>query len=167
MLSLQALGGILGGVLVVRWANRWHPLSLLGAGAVISGVFLVAILNYPLIAPVGPWPAIILTAFTGLPFAVYGTAQAIAVQTHSADGLRGRVVSLTYGVQGIAQLIGIAVPGPAATWFGPLAINVETLAYLAAGALASEPAADYAAIRSHAGAGGGRPHQRPPPATSR
>ena len=136
MLSLQALGGIAGGFLVARWATRWHPLALLGAGAVISGVFLVAILNYPLIAPVGPWPGIILSAFAGLPFAVYGTAQAIAVQTHSTDGLRGRVVSFTYGLQGIAQLIGIAVAGPAATWLGPLAINAETLAYLAAGVLA-------------------------------
>lgn len=136
MLSLQALGGIAGGVLVVRWANRWHPLCLLGAGAVLSGVFLIVILNYPLIAPVGPWPAIVLTAFAGLPFAVYGTAQAIAVQTNSTDGLRGRVVSLTYGVQGIAQLIGIAVAGPAATWIGPLAINAEPAAYLAAGTLA-------------------------------
>jgi MFS family permease len=136
MLSGQAVGGILGGVLVVRIAHRWHSLTLLGAGAIVSGVLLVAIFNYPLVAPVGPWPAIILTAVAGLPFAVYGTAQTIAVQTHSGDGLRGRVVGLTFGVQGMAQLLGIAVAGPAASLVGPLIINVDAVVYLAAGAVA-------------------------------
>lgn len=136
MLSLQAVGGIAGGLLVMRWADRWHSLSLLGGGAIISGILLVIILNYPVVAPVGPWPAIILTAIAGLPLAVYGTAQPLAVQTHSADGLRGRIVGLTYGIQGIAQLIGIAVSAPATALVGLLAINVEPLAYLLAGALA-------------------------------
>lgn len=136
MLSGQAVGGILGGILVVRSAHRWHSLTLLGAGAIVSGVLLVAIFNYPLVSPVGPWPAIILTAVAGLPFAVYGTAQTVAVQTHSPDGLRGRAVSLTFGVQGIAQLVGIAVAGPAGSLVGPLIINVDAVAYLVAGALA-------------------------------
>ena len=136
MLSLQALGGILGGLLVLRWAHRRHNLSLLCAGAIASGVLLVVIINYPLVAPVGPWPAIFLTALAGLPFALYGTAQAIAVQEHSTDGLRGRVASLTFGVQGIAQLVGIGVAGPAASLLGPLVINADALAYLAAGTFA-------------------------------
>lgn len=111
-------------------------MSLLGGGAIVSGVFLIAILNYPLIVPVGPGPAILLTAVAGVPFAVYGTAQAIAVQTHSTDGLRGRIVGLTYGMQGIAQLVGIGIAGLAGVLVGPLAINVEAIAYLAAGVVA-------------------------------
>jgi len=134
MLSLQAVGGILGGIAVVR-AHRLPTLSMLWIGALTSGTLLVVILNYPLLAPVGPWPAILLTAVAGFPFAVYGTAQAIAVQTYSSDGIRGRIVSLTFGIQGIAQLAGTALAGPAAALLGPLAINVEALAYLAAGAL--------------------------------
>ncbi len=43
MLSLQALGGIAGGALVIRWSSRGETLSLLSAGAIVSGVFLVAI----------------------------------------------------------------------------------------------------------------------------
>lgn len=136
MLSLQAVGGIVGGLVVLRWAHRWHSLSLLSAGAIVSGVLLVVIINYPLVAPVGPWPAILLTALAGLPFAVYGTAQSITVQTHSTDGLRGRIASLTFGAQGIAQLAGIGAAGLAASLLGPLVINAEALAYLAAGALA-------------------------------
>lgn len=136
MLSLQALGGILGGLIVLRWAHRWTSLSFLCAGASVSGAFLVVILNYPLVAPVGPWPAILLTAIAGLPFAVYGRAQAVVVQEHSTDGMRGRVVSLTFGVQGLTQLAGIGVAGVAASLLGPLAINADALAYLAAGALA-------------------------------
>lgn len=135
MLSLQALGGILGGFAVVRYAHRLPTLSMLWIGAVTSGTLLVLILNYPLLAPVGPWPAILLTAVAGFPFAVYGTAQTIAVQTYSTDGLRGRIVSLTFGIQGIAQLAGTSLAGPTAALLGPLAINVEALAYLAAGAL--------------------------------
>lgn len=136
MLSLQALGGILGGLLVVRCAHRWDSVTFLWVGAVISGVILVVIFNYPLFVPVGPWPAIILTALGGVPFAIYGTAQAIAVQTHSPDGVRGRVVSLTFGVQGIAQLLGIGAAGVLGTLIGPLAINADAFGYLAAGAVA-------------------------------
>jgi hypothetical protein len=39
-------------------------------------------------------------------------------------------------MQGIAQLVGIAVAGPAASLVGPLIINVDAVAYLVAGALA-------------------------------
>lgn len=146
MLSLQAVGGILGGVLVLRWAHRWSSLTFLYTGALLSGALLVVIINYPLVAPVGPWPAILLTALAGLPFAVYGTAQSIAVQEHSTDGLRGRVVSLTFGAQGVAQLVGIGVAGPLAALLGPLAINAEALAYLAAGALALKVARQRVAV---------------------
>jgi len=155
MLSLQALGGILGGLLVLRWAYRWHSLSLLCVGAIVSGVLLVVIINYPLVAPVGPWPAILLTGLAGLPFALYGTAQVIAVQAHSTDGLRGRVVSLTFGAQGIAQLVGIGVAGPAASLLGPLAINADALAYLAAGALALRTIRRHRRHDNHARAYGG------------
>lgn len=136
MLSLQAVGGILGSLFVFRWAHRWPSLRFLFTGAILSGALLVVIINYPLVAPVGPWPAILLTALAGLPFAVYGTGQSIAVQEHSSNGLRGRVVSLTFGAQGVAQLIGIGVAGPLAALLGPLTINAEAFAYLAAGALA-------------------------------
>lgn len=136
MLSLQALGGIVGGLFVIRSARRRDSLSLLTAGAFTSGVMLVAIFNYPLLADVGPWPAIALTAVGGLPFAVYGTAESICVQTHSVQGSRGRIASLTYGGQKIAQLAGIAAAGPLALAVGPLAINAETGGYLTAAALA-------------------------------
>jgi len=79
----------------------------------------------------------VLTAVGGVPFAVYGTAQAVLVQHHSTDGLRGRIVGLTFGVQGIAQLVGIGAAGPAALVMGPLAINAEALGYLAAGLVAA------------------------------
>ncbi|SDS51853.1 Predicted arabinose efflux permease, MFS family [Friedmanniella luteola] len=136
MLSLQALGGMLGGLIVVRCAPRWDSMHMLGTGALASGALLIIIFNYPLLLPVGPWPAIALTALAGLPFAVYGTAQAIAVQQHSAEGLRGRTASLTFGTQGIAQLTGIGLAGPIAGMLGPLAINAETIAYLVAGTVA-------------------------------
>jgi predicted MFS family arabinose efflux permease len=140
MLSLQAVGGILGGILVLRSGHRWSSLTFLFTGALVSGALLLLIINYPLLAPVGPWPAILLTAVAGLPFAVYGTAQSIAVQEHSTDGLRGRVASLTFGAQGVAQLVGIGVAGPLAALLGPLTINAEALAYLAAAALALKAA---------------------------
>ena len=154
MLSLQALGGIGGGLVVIRTAHRRRPLSQLAVGALAGGILLLAIFNYPLLRPTGPagtsvlsgpWPAIILTVVAGFPFAVYGTAQAVAVQTCSSDGFRGRMASLTYGIQGISQLVGIATAGPAARLLellgpteslGPYAINADTLAYLTAGVLA-------------------------------
>ncbi len=105
-------------------------------GAIISGVFLLAIFNYPLVAQVGPWPAVVLSAVVGFPFALYGTAQTVCVQTYSDDGFRGRTVRLTFGIQGLSQFAGIAAAAPAAKLLGPLAINADTAAHLAAGALA-------------------------------
>jgi len=137
MLSVQALGGIAGGLLMLRLDGVRTAASMLTIAALVSGVFLVVIFNYPLIVGPTPWPAIALTAAGGVPFAVYGTAQAVMVQHHSTDGLRGRIVGLTFGVQGIAQLIGIGAAGPAAHVMGPLAINAEPLGYLAAGLLAA------------------------------
>lgn len=137
MLSLQAVGGIVGGVLVLHYGARWAPFALLGVGAASSAVLLVVIYNYPLVASVGPWPAVLLTGLAGVPFAVYGSAQSIALQHGSDDGIRGRAASLTFGLQAAAQLVGISLAAPTATLLGPLAINVDALAYLAAGLLAT------------------------------
>ena len=64
------------------------------------------------------------------------SAPAASPRACSTDGLRGRTTSLTFGLQGIAQLVGTALAGPAAALLGPLAVNAEALAHLATGALA-------------------------------
>lgn len=136
MLSLQAVGGLIGASLVVHAGQRWDSRTLLAGAALASGVLLLATFNYPLALAAGPWLAITLTALCGIPFATYSTAQAVTIQTHSPDGYRGRATTLTYGPQRIAQLAGVAIAGPVGTWIGPLAINVDAVAYIGAAIMA-------------------------------
>lgn len=132
ILSAQAVGGITGAWWASRIADRHDPLVLLGAGAVASGVLLTLIFNYAYLYP-QVWPAIVLTGVAGIPFAVFASAQGLALQVYSPAALRGRVFSLAYGVMSLLQLCGILTAGLAGDRWGPSVINVDAATYLIAG----------------------------------
>ncbi|WP_293911874.1 MFS transporter [Deinococcus sp.] len=133
--SAQALGGLIGAWLVGRLADRWTALKLLAVGALGSGVLLLAYFNYALLYP-SIWPAVLITALAGLPFAIFGTAQTLGLQRASPPELRGRVFSLCFGLVGLSQLVGMGVSGVLGERIGVLVINVDALTYLIAAGLA-------------------------------
>lgn len=135
ILSAQAVGGIAGAWWASRIADRHDPMVLLGAGAVASGVLLTVIFNYAFLYPQA-WPAIVLTAVAGIPFAVFASAQGLALQVYSPAVLRGRVFSLAYGVMSLLQLCGILTAGLTGARWGPSVINVDAATYLIAGLIA-------------------------------
>ncbi|MFT4166377.1 MAG: MFS transporter [Microlunatus sp.] len=145
MFTAQAVGGIAGAAWTARNADRMPPLRLLGAGALASGLLMVVIFNYAFIYPQS-WPAVVLTGLAGFPFAVVGAAQGYALQIYAPPELRGRVYSLASGTLSLAQLAGIVLAGAAGERWGPIAINIDTAAYLTAGVaafwLAHRPATD-------------------------
>lgn len=132
ILSAQAVGGIVGAWWAARSADRHPPLRLLGGASLISGCLLAAVFNYALIYPHW-WPAVVLTGMAGFPFAVFGAAQGYALQIYAPPELRGRVYSLAYGILSLTQASGIMVAGVAAERWGPLVINIDTVAYLTVG----------------------------------
>ena len=135
MFTAQAVGGIVGAAWTARNADRILPLRLLGAGALASGLLMAVIFNYALIYP-QPWPAVALTGLAGFPFAVVGAAQGYSLQIYAPPELRGRVYSLASGMLSLAQLAGIVLAGAAGERWGPVAINIDTVAYLTVGVVA-------------------------------
>lgn len=133
ILSAQAVGGIAGSVWASRRAGRADPLRLLGAAAVLAGVLLLAGFGYPHVYP-RVWPAVLVTAVAGAPFAVYAAAYGLALQIHSPAAMRGRIFALAGGVAALAQIAGITVAGLLAARAGAAVIVVDGFAYLAAGA---------------------------------
>lgn len=133
LLSAQAVGGILAGLLLASFAHRLDAARLLGWGGLLSGLSLAALLNYPLLYP-ALWPGLVLVAVAGLPFAAWGTAQTTLLQRESDDDKRGRVFGSYLAVFGLTQLLGMGASGYLGDKLGVLVINVDTAMYLLAGA---------------------------------
>ncbi|MFB9991932.1 MFS transporter [Deinococcus oregonensis] len=135
IMSVQAVGGLIGAWVMGRQADRRPALQLLAWGGLGSGLLLVAYFNYALIYPV-IWPALVITAIAGTPFAMFGIAQNLGLQRASPPETRGRVFSACYGLMGLTQLAGMGVSGLLGERVGVLVINVDAATYLIAGSLA-------------------------------
>jgi len=133
--SAQAVGGLLGALVAARVADRLGALRLLAVGALGSGALLLVIFNYALLYR-AVWPAVVLTALAGLPFALFATAQGLALQQDSPPEARGRVFSACFALVGLTALLGMGVSGALGEPFGPLVINADALTYLLGAALA-------------------------------
>ena len=110
ILSLQAVGGIAGGVLVAAYGHRLSLRVLVGAGSVLFGATDLMLFLYPLALP-GLLPAGILIALAGLPGAALAAGYATALQIQAGDDHRGRVFGAFATVQAAAILLGIAAGG--------------------------------------------------------
>ena len=130
--SAQALGGITAGLLLTGYADRIPSVRLLAWGGLLSGLMLLPIFNYPLVYPV-LWPALVLTAVAGLPFAAWGTAQMTLLQTEAEPEKRGRVFASYFATFGLCQLLGMVVSGYLGDKVGVMVINVDAGTYLLAG----------------------------------
>ena len=134
IMSAQAVGGIVGGLLLTGFADRFPVLRLLGWGALLGGLLDGLLLNYPLLYPV-LWPALVLVALAGLPFAMFAAAQMTILQTEAEPGMRGRVFSAHIAVFGAAQLVGMLGSGILGDSVGVMLINTQTVGYLLAGTI--------------------------------
>ncbi len=132
IMSAQAVGGIIGGLLLTGFADRFPMLKLLGWGALLGGVMDGLLFNYPLLYPV-LWPSFVLVALAGLPFAMLDTAQMTLLQTEAEAGVRGRVFSTYFAVFGAAKLVGMLGSGVLGDRIGVMLINTQTVTYLLAG----------------------------------
>jgi MFS family permease len=135
LMSAQAVGGLIGGLIISWVAPRVKTYRLLGIGALMLGLLDLVLFNYP-------------TFFSGiaLAYAVFVVAGPVAVaitaghdtlvQTHVADAYRGRVFgtfSLTWSV---FSLVGIPVAGFAGDRLGIVpVINIQAYAYMLVGVI--------------------------------
>lgn len=110
ILSLQAVGGIAGGLLVAAYGHRLPTRLLVGAGSVIFGATDVMLFLYPLVLS-GLLPAGVLIVIAGLPGAALVAGYMTALQVQADNDHRGRVFGAFATVQAAAILLGIAAGG--------------------------------------------------------
>ncbi|MBB6626361.1 MFS transporter [Nocardioides sp. KIGAM211] len=108
--AVQAVGGLLGGLVVAGLAHRLSPLALLGAGSVLFGLVDLAIFLYPT-AYVAIWPAVLGMVVVGIPGAGAAAGQMTIFQQHTSDAERGRVFSLVALAQTTAGVAGTVAAG--------------------------------------------------------
>ncbi|WP_143043583.1 MFS transporter [Nonomuraea jiangxiensis] len=108
--SAQAVGGLVGGLVVAVALGRAGPRALLGWGTVVFGVLDLALFAYPLVAP-ALWPALVLIALAGVPAAAATAGFATLAQTVTADDRRGGVIGLLGSAQAATSLGGMALAG--------------------------------------------------------
>lgn len=135
LMSAQAVGGLLGGMVVARLGNRVSPAVLLGPSALIFGLIDLMIFNYPAFFP-GFVLAIFLFILVGLPSAGFGASFSTLLQTGVADEYRGRVFGAVNTTFALLTLIGMGL----ASTLGDVAgivpvINIQGYGYVLAGLL--------------------------------
>ena len=117
IVAAQAIGGILGGVLISLLGHRRSPAALFGWGAVLFGLLDLALFCYPLVAGEWPpiWPAMVIIALVGLPGAALVAGMTTTLQDATTDRVRGRVFGTVTAAQngamlGITLVVGLISP---------------------------------------------------------
>lgn len=100
VVSVQAVGAILGGLVAVGLRRRLAPSAMFGFGAIAFGLVDLVMFLYPLVL-VQVWPAAVCMVVVGLPGAVAMVGYNTLLQRGTSDASRGRVIgTLTAGFLG-------------------------------------------------------------------
>lgn len=135
LMTAQAVGGLIGGLLVGSLARTLSPARLFGASAVLFGLIDLAIFNYPAFVP-GIGLGLVLFVVVGVPAVMVGTGQATLLQTGVADAYRGRVFGALGTTSSLLLIAGSVLAGTLAERLGVVTVlNVQGLAYAGAGVL--------------------------------
>jgi MFS family permease len=135
-LSAQAIGGILGGLIVGRVATRLGYVRLLGISGILFGLIDLALFNYPRFFS-GVGIGLGLMALVGVPGVGFSTAQNTLVQKNVADAYLGRVFGAYGTIGALFYLISTALAGLVGDEIGPIPLlTFQGGAYVAAGVFA-------------------------------
>jgi MFS family permease len=167
LMSAQAVGGLLGGVLVgwlgQRTISRWAiSLSTVSFGLIDLAIFNLpvllstafALLGVPLPFPV-LWFAIGLFVAVGIPGIAFMTGMQSLLQATSPGAYLGRVFGALGMTMGLFQLIGVVTAGAVTDRLGVVTVlNIQGMGYVLAGLLG------ITLLRRSASAAGGAPAAR-------
>ena len=135
LISAQAVGGLVGSVLVGLFSHRFAPGLLLGVGACLLGavdflIFYSPLVTSQILVPVG------LMVLVGVPVAALMTGYMTLTQTSVDDAYRGRLLGLYFATTALSGLLGMAVAGLLGDRVGiiPL-LTVQCLVYLIGGSV--------------------------------
>jgi Na+/melibiose symporter-like transporter len=110
IVSSQAVGGIVGGLVAAAIGSRWPAARLWGIGALAFGLIDTTLFLYPL-ASDSVIPAFVCMIVVGLPGALTIAGMMTVFQNLTVDGTRGRIYGAVGAAESVAVLIGITAAG--------------------------------------------------------
>ncbi|HET9223249.1 MAG TPA: MFS transporter, partial [Roseiflexaceae bacterium] len=133
LMSAQAIGGLLGGLLVGSASRLLTPARLIGLSGILFGALDLAIFNYPAYIP-GILLGLILFALVGIPGVGFMTGVSALLQTSVADQYRGRIFGALGTTQGLLMMIGTVSAGALGDRLGVVTVlNMQGCGYILAG----------------------------------
>ncbi len=133
LLSVQALGSLLGGLLIAQTGGRLQPARLLGAGLALFGLLDLLIIDLPLFMP-SFWLVGGLFILVGLPDSASLVGFQTCFQQSVEDRLRGRVYGALLATGSLMTLSGMLIAGALGDATGPLPLlNIQGGSYLLSG----------------------------------
>ncbi|MDX6317575.1 MAG: hypothetical protein QOD35_975, partial [Nocardioidaceae bacterium] len=130
IVSVQAIGGIAGGLVAASVGHRVSAAHLFGWGSVVFGVVDLTMFLYPLVW-VQVWPAAACMIVVGVPGALTVAGFMTLFQRSTADAYRGRV----FGAMGLVQSVAMVVGAVSAGFLGSSVGIVPVLAFQGGGYL--------------------------------
>jgi MFS family permease len=136
LLAVQAIGGLLGGLLLAQFGKRLAPARLVGFGFALFGLIDLLIIDLPLFLH-SIWLVGLLFILVGIP----GTASMVGIQTLLQnivkDRLRGRIFGALLSAGALMTLLGMVLAGVLGDRLGPVVLlNIQGSGYLLSGVLA-------------------------------
>ncbi len=133
LMSAQAVGGLIGGV-VISWVGpRTTPLRLFIFGSLIFGTIDLMIFNFTASAP---GLALLLFVIVGIPTVGIGTGYDTLVQLRTVDAYRGRVFGAIQTVMALFAIVGTGIASVLGEVIGAWpTINLQGSNYVVVGLL--------------------------------
>jgi MFS family permease len=136
LMSAQAVGGLLGGIVIARLGERVSPIRLLAPCAILFGLIDLMIFNYPAFLP-GIAIALVLFVLVGIPGAGFSGSFSTLAQRHVEDGYRGRIFGAFDTTFALMMLVGMGFASVTGDLFGIVpVINIQGYGFVVAGLLA-------------------------------
>lgn len=136
LLSVQAIGGLLGGLLIAQFGKRLAPTRLIGIGLALFGLIDLLIIDLPLFIH-SVWLVGFLFILVGIP----GVGSIVGTQTLFQniveDRFRGRIFGALLTAGSLMTLLGMILSGVLGARLGPvLLLNLQGSSYFLSGVLA-------------------------------
>ena len=110
LLSAQAVGGLIGAVVLARFFSHVAAARLVAVGAVLFGLIDLLLFGYPLVLAIIA-PAIVGMVVVGIPATSIQVGFTTLQQTLTADSHRGRTIGLFGTLIALGMMVGTTVAG--------------------------------------------------------
>src|SRR4051795_811479 len=151
-MSAQAIGGLLGALVIGFFARRFTPERLFGLGLLAFGILDLVLFNYPLVRS-GIALGLVLIVLVGIPSVAARAGSQALLQREVSDRYRGRVFAALGTTSAALMLVATLVAGVVGETVGPIPmLNVQGAAYVVSGLVVLVllgPARMARAVRAH------------------